>query len=94
MTVRGQLRLFEIPPCRSGDARCVDCGVDTVKAGEMYMVLDEVWPLDQLGGMLCVGCLESRIGRRLTPADFSGVPINHDRRARSARLDARQRRAA
>ena len=34
---------------------------------------------------LCIGCLESRLGRQLTPADFSGAAINQlDRR--SARL--------
>lgn len=30
-----------------------------------------------MAGFLCVGCLESRIGRQLTAADFSGAPVNH-----------------
>jgi hypothetical protein len=25
---------------------------------------------------LCIGCLEARIGRRLSPADFTNVPLN------------------
>jgi len=31
-------------------------------------------------GFLCIGCLELRIGRRLTVADFKDVPVNdpHD----------------
>lgn len=28
------------------------------------------------GHYLCIGCLESRLGRRLTAADFPGLPIN------------------
>ena len=55
---------------------CIDCGIDTLEAGESYMVRDDVWPLAYHGGRLCVGCLERRIGRRLTPADFTGVPLN------------------
>jgi len=27
-------------------------------------------------GMLCVGCFETRLGRELTPDDFSDAPIN------------------
>jgi len=42
------------------------------------MVLDAVWlsahPDDF--GNLCVGCLEARLGRRLTPRDFSWCPLN------------------
>jgi hypothetical protein len=62
------------------DFRCVDCGDDTYASGEYYMVHD--WVLREeagmapLGGMLCIGCLEERIGRRLRPADFTDVPIN------------------
>jgi hypothetical protein len=49
---------------------CVDCGVDTLKIREHFMVLDEVREdasMDTYGGFLCVGCLEARIdanGRR------------------------------
>jgi hypothetical protein len=27
--------------------------------------------------MLCIGCLEVRVGRRLEPSDFSDAPINY-----------------
>lgn len=58
---------------------CVDCTYDTNELGEYYMVQDEVWmqaQLDATDGMLCIGCLEQRIGRRLKPADFIDAPIN------------------
>jgi hypothetical protein len=48
------------------------------------MVHDHVWaeagmPLSELAGdglYLCVGCLEERLGRVLTRADFTDAPIN------------------
>lgn len=74
---------------------CEDCGIDTDKIGELYMVHNEIWDAvkgivylvyDQDGvcigrageglGMLCVSCLETRMGRELTAADFTEAPIN------------------
>ena len=40
---------------------------------EIYMVRDSVWKtagMEPMDGCLCVGCLEQRLGRRLTPKDF------------------------
>jgi hypothetical protein len=40
---------------------------------EVYTVEKDVWRatgLDGMGGCLCIGCLEKRIGRRLRPKDF------------------------
>jgi hypothetical protein len=51
--------------------RCVDCGEE--KDGEYYTVAEEVWAASGLapnGGMLCLACLERRIGRQLVPEDF------------------------
>lgn len=90
LTATAQLRLFDMPASRAGDVHCVDCGTDTHEAGETYMVRGDVWPLDALGGMLCVGCLEHRIGRRLVPADFTDVPLNDS--GGSARLRSRRER--
>lgn len=59
---------------------CVDCNVNTMLIREYYMVHQHVWFQTQLGsydGMLCIGCLENRIGRRLTPSDFSDFPVNN-----------------
>lgn len=35
---------------------------------------------------LCIGCLEHRMGRRLTPADFLPCPANTDDADRTPRL--------
>ncbi len=58
---------------------CRDCQCDTDQIGEYYMLHDEVWRETGLGlhdGMLCIGCAESRLGRRLRPVDFKHAPIN------------------
>ena len=66
-----QLALLLDPPrAYRNPFACVDCRVDTNRIDEYYAVRDDVWPLARLGGMLCVGCLERRIGRRLAPGDF------------------------
>ena len=53
---------------------CRDCGIDTNEIGEYYMVRDKVWGaaagIPPNGGMLCVACLERRLGRQLTRDDF------------------------
>jgi hypothetical protein len=80
-------------------APCKDCGQRTIgtrKApGEWYMVHDELWAqagMEPLGGWLCVGCLERRLGRRLASADFKPVPANDSARMRhSDRLASRIR---
>ena len=57
---------------------CIDCGIDTDKIGEYYMLRDEVWnaAVPEERGMLCIGCVEARLHRRLTSADFTFAP-NH-----------------
>lgn len=64
---------------------------------EYYMVTDEVWleamnrESNPWSGFLCVGCLERRLGRCLTPADFAeGVPINEPDSWDTERLAARK----
>jgi hypothetical protein len=40
---------------------------------EVYWVKPEIWKLSGMepyGGCICIGCLEKRIGRTLTPKDF------------------------
>jgi hypothetical protein len=47
---------------------------------EVYTVREAVWKragVEPMGGCLCIGCLEKRIGRRLKPKDFlRGHPFN------------------
>jgi hypothetical protein len=52
----------------------VDAAVPTQHIGpdsELYTVRDSIWKRAGMGrGVLCIGCLEKRIGRRLKPKDF------------------------
>jgi hypothetical protein len=70
---------------------CKDCKVDTLAIDEYYMVTDEVWEManPQRRGMLCIGCLEDRLGRQLTASDFTDVPLNSGMFGFSERLAAR-----
>jgi hypothetical protein len=82
-----QLELFHLPVERR--ELCLDCGVDTIATGEYYMVRQELWTAAAGDdGMLCVGCLEQRLGCRLGPGDFTDVPLNCFA-GKSARLRAR-----
>lgn len=59
------------------DFKCKDCSVDTLDIAEYYMVSNCVWAEAGGGkGMLCVGCLEKRIGYRLHAKDFTSASIN------------------
>lgn len=40
------------------------------------MVTDQVWDSVANRGMLCIGCLEQRLGRMLHARDFTDAPIN------------------
>jgi hypothetical protein len=71
---------------------CIDCGVNTRRLREYYMLRDEVWLQTGLGfddGKLCIGCVEKRIGRRLKPSDFIDCPINQENYRHSKRLRER-----
>jgi hypothetical protein len=69
--------------------KCDDCDVDVIRAGEFYMVKPGLWSR-KLGlkweDNLCVGCLESRLGRKLTNLDFLTFPPNPGGFATSERL--------
>lgn len=56
---------------------CLDCHMDTFAGGEYFMVHADVWARTGLDvGILCVRCTENRIGRELTPSDFTEAPCN------------------
>lgn len=56
---------------------CLDCSFDTNTNDEYYMVHDHVWKkAGDIDGMLCIGCLEKRLDRKLNKLDFSPYPIN------------------
>lgn len=67
---------------------CLDCEKCTmhIEDGvmEYYMVQNELWEEAKAGpdeGMLCIGCLEKRLGRELTAKDFTDCPLNASVRA-------------
>lgn len=59
---------------------CIDCGMDTCEFDEFYMVNKQVWrtaiPAAPHKGMLCIGCLEKRLGRELDHDDFRWCALN------------------
>lgn len=57
--------------------RCCDCKVDTLAGREYYMLTQKTWKQTGLkAGILCIGCVEKRMGRELRPRDFTSAPIN------------------
>ena len=77
---------------------CMDCGVDTGRIGEHYMLNDNVWNQIHSSnqGMLCIGCVEKRLGRKLNRSDFNNSHVNSTRfptKAMSLRLLDRLRSA-
>ena len=71
---------------------CKDCGFDTMptRGNEYYAVTDKIWRKVKGGkGMLCIGCLELRLGRTLIAIDFKVAPINMGVFPYSTRLWAR-----
>lgn len=57
---------------------CMDCGTCTFCNGDYYMVTADLWnsACSNPRGMLCVRCLENRLGRLLNRSDFIEAPIN------------------
>ena len=56
---------------------CRDCKKDTFR-DEYYMVHNHIWNAcvnDKC--MLCITCLETRLGRELNSYDFTTAPINY-----------------
>lgn len=70
---------------------CRDCGVNTALNEEYYMLTTEVWreTVPDLVGMLCINCIELRLGRQLWPEDFMDSPINYMHSVLSARVLSR-----
>jgi hypothetical protein len=67
------------PPCYKFSRReiarhkCIGCGVNVIKIGDYCMLSSEIWER-KLGlgwsDNMCVACVESRIGRKLSRLDF------------------------
>lgn len=92
----------EYPGCL-GDCsafKCAACTDNTLHIREFYMVHDEIWIAatsnedgtedeKKARGMLCIGCLEARLGRTLTADDFTDAPVNQGVMMYSERLRSR-----
>lgn len=64
---------------RDSRFQCQDCGHDTKLMGELYVVHTPIWEYAtffQSAYMLCVGCIEIRLGRKLQRRDFTEAPLN------------------
>ncbi len=71
---------------------CGDCHTDVFEALEYnYMVTLPVWSAARGKGLLCIGCIEARLGRQLVASDFSNAPVNWDSMPHSQRLTDRLR---
>ncbi len=57
---------------------CMDCSVNTGHIGEYYMLLRDVWRSahSTCDGMLCIACVERRLGRMLASKDFTNAACN------------------
>ena len=84
-------------------APCIDCGFETVPdigKCEWYMVHDAVWfaagmpkrPIGYEGDWLCIGCLERRLDRMLSRADFK-YPDSHNDECDTDRVEVQSMRA-
>lgn len=65
---------------------CADCRVDTYVIGEYYMIDHKLWrhawrKRRRPGAkpILCIGCVERRVGRTLMASDFIEAPVNNPR---------------
>lgn len=77
---------------RKGIFDCADCGTNTNTINEYYMIHNHIWDsVAKFKEMLCIGCLENRLGRQLVPSDFTDAPINHGYFEQSERLKSRIR---
>jgi hypothetical protein len=49
-----------------------------MEIAEYYMVTDACWKRAGMGpydGQLCIGCIEKRLGKQLTPRNFTDCPL-------------------
>lgn len=66
--------------CERTSFKCMDCGQDTMKMHEHFMVNKKLWTHitteEEESNMLCVGCTERRLGRFLYEDDFIRCDLN------------------
>ena len=57
---------------------CVDCDINTfIHTDDYFMVKHKIWKKFGVGTeMLCVNCLEKRMGRKITKHDLLNCQLN------------------
>ena len=75
---------------------CADCDVDTYINQQYYVLHDELWEqvAPRVDSMLCLNCVEIRLGRLLNKGDFASVPLNQQQASVCPELFARLHRTA
>lgn len=65
---------------------CIGCKKDTWD--EYYMVYTRIWKKvnPKVKGMLCINCVETRLGRKLNKKDFTTAIVNSMRMKRTPKL--------
>jgi hypothetical protein len=69
--------------------KCIGCKKDTWN--EYYMLYSRVWKKanPKFKGMLCISCVEARLGRSLAKKDFTKALINTMPMTRTSKLSDR-----
>jgi hypothetical protein len=94
-TAPGMLGRVELEKAIDANPEGIEQSIDA--NSEVYTVSDAVWAragMEPMGGCLCIGCLEKRIGRKLKPKDFDhSSPFNRPDLPGTERLLDRRGRA-
>jgi hypothetical protein len=63
---------------RASNWNCLDCGKSTRISKEYYMIHDHLWSTVAKNpkGMMCISCVEKKLGRKLVPNDFTDCRLN------------------
>ncbi len=59
---------------------CAECDKNThIDPKDYYMLTFELWDAIGVGdGMLCMDCVETKLGRKLQAKDILDCPLNHN----------------
>ena len=57
---------------------CKDCGKYTWTTEDAYMVTNDIWAVWGVNGMLCMHCLEKRLGHKLALQFFTDCTLNKE----------------
>jgi hypothetical protein len=63
---------------RAKGCECMDCGFDIgSEPGHYYMLQADLWASinPRIEGMLCIPCLERRLGRKVCDDDLQSLPL-------------------